>query len=64
MKKYKINTPSDSFGGKRHGIQFYRGEAVAELTEDLVSEMESWGYIVEEIAEKKAPQRQKKTADK
>lgn len=59
MKKYKVKTPNIAFGGKRHGVQFYRGEAEAELTEDVVKEFESWGYEVTEIKEKKAPKTKK-----
>lgn len=62
MKKYKVKTPNTSFGGKRHGVQFYRGEAEAEMTEAVAKEFKSWGYEVVEIKEKKAPA--KKTTTK
>lgn len=64
MKKYKVKTPNTSFGGIRHGVRFYRGEAEAELTEAIAKEFDSWGYEVVEIKEKKAPAKTKKTQTK
>lgn len=61
--KFEIKTPlNPSFNGKRHGIQFYHGKAMAEnISENVIAELKEWGYEVEEIVEKPAP---KKTAPK
>lgn len=63
MAKYKLTTPQNmAFGGKRHGIKFYRGEAIAEdIPQAVLTELESWGIVVEEIDKpaKKAPAKKK-----
>jgi hypothetical protein len=53
MAKFKVKTPNENFNGQRHGVQFSKGEAIAELETNIVKEFESWGYVVEEIKEKK-----------
>jgi hypothetical protein len=62
MKKFKVKTPVETFNGTRHGVLFERGEAVAELPEQIAMEFESWGYLVEEVIEE-AP-KPKKTSKK
>lgn len=70
MTKFKVKTPNPAFNGKRHGVQFRKGEAVAELDKHTVADFRAWGYMVEEIAEKKAneptkkPRKQTKKTDK
>jgi hypothetical protein len=64
MKKFKVKTPNENFAGTRHGVRFYKGEAVAELAENVVNEFKSWGYVVEEIVEKEAPKPKKKKTEK
>jgi hypothetical protein len=64
MKKFKVKTPNESFAGKRHGVQFYRGEAEAELTDFQVNEFKAFGYDVEEIKAPKKPSTNKKKTEK
>jgi hypothetical protein len=61
MKKFKVKTPNENFSGYRYDIEFENGEAIAELSNDIKLEFESWGYACEEIVEKKAPPKKKKT---
>lgn len=53
MKKYKVKTPNPAFSGIRHGVRFFRGEAIAEFPAHVVNDFKAWGYEVEEIKEKK-----------
>jgi hypothetical protein len=57
MKKFKVNTPNESFAGTRLGVKFYKGEAEAELTDAQVNQFKAFGYSVEAVEEKKAPQK-------
>jgi hypothetical protein len=62
MKKYKVKTPNENFTGYRYDLKFENGEVVAEITDSIKVEFESWGYECEELTEKKvAPVNKKKT---
>jgi hypothetical protein len=63
MKKFKVNTPNESFAGTRLGVKFYKGEAETELTDVQVNQFKAFGYTVEEIKapKKSQPKKQKET---
>lgn len=48
-KMYYVTVPNKSFSGKRHGVQFYKGHAMAEFTEKQAKEMKESGYEVGEV---------------